>query len=143
MAFTWRDVLKGLDSGLEIVKYVAAIIPGGQAIAVGATMVDGLVEKINETYADSEMLDKEIIVKKDVVSDETDPIDTIVSLIDSIVLSQSDEVVITNEAVMKIVEAMSKSKGNNVDGRLIIKVKNHLYKTSRRPRKKRAASTDN
>jgi len=125
--FTWKEVLKGLDSGLDIAKYVAALIPGGQVVAAGLIVADNIVEKINSTYENDPILDNKIMSESE-PQPEMDSIDTIVILLESIVQSQSTdkEIVITDEAVIRIIEVMSKSRGNNIDDKLITRIKKYL-----------------
>jgi len=81
--FSWTDLWNGLDSGLDIVESVAAVVPGGQKVAVGAAALGVIVEKVNgtSTVGSAPITDEEVksmITEKvnekvsDVVSDTVD-----------------------------------------------------------------------
>ena len=118
MRFSWNDVLDGLDEGLDIAKKVAAIVPGGQEVALGLTALDAVVETVNKDTNDNKIHNK--------IEKYSTPIDTSLTIIDAIVESKTKGVNINNDDILNYLETFAKSTGNNVDDQLVCIVKAYL-----------------
>ena len=113
MSFGWRDVLNGLDEGLDVAKTIAAIIPGGQAVALGLGALDTVVSKANETYG---------------VKSLPSPIQTSLDILEGVVKAKDNGsgVKVDNNAVISLLEVVSKSTGNGLDDKIICMVKAYI-----------------
>jgi len=104
MNFTWDEMLDGLDTSLDVVKTVAAIVPGGQSVALGASVLDTVVEKVNEK----------------------DPVETSISILEAATKSQTKNVGINNDIVLTILNTVASSTHNKIDDKLLCLVKSYL-----------------
>ena len=113
MSFGWRDVLNGLDEGLDVAKTIAAIIPGGQTVALGLGALDTVVSKANETYG---------------VKSLPAPIQTSLDILEGVVKAKDNGsgVKVDNNAVIALLEVVSKSTGNDLDDKIICMVKAYI-----------------
>ena len=111
--FGWRDVLNGLDEGLDVAKTIAAIIPGGQTVALGLGALDTVVSKANETYG---------------VKSLPAPIQTSLDILEGVVKAKDNGsgVKVDNNAVIALLEVVSKSTGNDLDDKIICMVKAYI-----------------
>ena len=110
--FGWKDLLAGLDGGLDVAKTIASVIPGGQGIAAGLSALDVVVSKANETYG------KKL----------PEPIQASLSILEGIVQSKDNGsgVKIDNMAALSILEVIAKSSGNALDDRIICIIKAYI-----------------
>lgn len=104
MDFTWDEMLNGLDSSLEVVKTVAAIVPGGQAVAAGAALLDTVVEKANDKS----------------------PVDVANNILEAATKSQTKRVGVNNVDILSLLDTVAKSTHNKVDDKLLCIVKSYL-----------------
>lgn len=113
MSFGWRDVLNGLDEGLDVAKTIAAIIPGGQAVALGLGALDTVVSKANETYG---------------IKSLPAPIQTSLDILEGVVKAKDNGsgVKVDNNAVIALLDVVSKSTGNDLDDKIICMVKAYI-----------------
>ena len=111
--FGWRDVLNGLDEGLDVAKTIAAIIPGGQTVALGLGALDTVVNKANETYGAKSL---------------PAPIQTSLDILEGVVKAKDNGsgVKVDNNAVIALLEVVSKSTGNDLDDKIICMVKAYI-----------------
>ncbi len=114
MSFSWSDILDGLDSGLDVVEKIAMVVPGGQAIVVGAAALDAVVESVNKD-------DVKKIEAKDI-----GPVDTGLAIFESITKTSTSGVSVTNDVVLDFLETIAKSTGNKVDDTLVCMVRCYL-----------------
>lgn len=113
MSFGWRDVLNGLDEGLDIAKTIAAIVPGGQGIALGLGALDTVVGKANEVYG---------------VKSLPAPIQTSLDILEGVVKAKDNGtgVKVDNNSVIALLEVVSKSTGNALDDKVVAMVKAYM-----------------
>ena len=113
MSFGWRDVLNGLDEGLDIAKTIAAIVPGGQGIAIGLGAIDTVVGKANEVYG---------------VKSLPAPIQTSLDILEGVVKAKDNGtgVKVDNNSVIALLEVVSKSTGNDLDDKLVNMIKAYI-----------------
>lgn len=113
MSFGWRDVLNGLDEGLDIAKTIAAIVPGGQGIAIGLGALDTVVGKANEVYG---------------VKSLPAPIQTSLDILEGVVKAKDNGtgVKVDNNSVIALLEVVSKSTGNALDDKVVAMVKAYM-----------------
>ena len=113
MSFGWKDVLNGLDEGLDIAKTIAAIVPGGQGIAIGLGALDTVVGKANEVYG---------------VKSLPAPIQTSLDILEGVVKAKDNGtgVKVDNNSVIALLEVVSKSTGNDLDDKLVNMIKAYI-----------------
>ena len=113
MSFGWRDVLNGLDEGLDVAKTIAAIVPGGQGIAIGLGALDTVVGKANEVYG---------------VKSLPAPIQTSLDILEGVVKAKDNGtgVKVDNSSVIALLEVVSKSTGNDLDDKLVNMIKAYI-----------------
>lgn len=113
MSFGWRDVLNGLDEGLDVAKTIAAIVPGGQGIAIGLGALDTVVGKANEVYG---------------VKSLPAPIQTSLDILEGVVKAKDNGtgVKVDNNSVIALLEVVSKSTGNDLDDKLVNMIKAYI-----------------
>ena len=107
MNFNWNDVIDGLDNGLDVVADVAAMIPGGQGVALAAKTLDNVVEKVNK-------------------KNQKNPLDTSLNIIKAVTESKNSNVGIDNDFVIDLLENVAKSSKNKIDDQLICLIKAYL-----------------
>lgn len=120
--FTWGDVLDGLDEGLDIVAGIAAVIPGGQAVAIGAKVLDTVVEAANEDSGENDAA-KQIARHQEKY---TEPLEASKTIVEAVVQSQTSGVAIGNDDVIDYLEIFARSTGNKIDDKLVCLVKAYL-----------------
>ena len=120
--FGWKDVLAGLDEGLDVAKTIAAIIPGGQGIAVGLSAVDILVNKANININGDEQNNQS--TKQQLPA----PIQTSLDILEGVVKAKDNGsgVKIDNNAVVSLLEVVSKSSGNGLDDKIVCMIKSYI-----------------
>ena len=120
--FGWKDVLAGLDEGLDVAKTIAAIIPGGQGIAVGLSAVDILVNKANVSLNGDEQNNQS--TKQQLPA----PIQTSLDILEGVVKAKDNGsgVKIDNNAVVSLLEVVSKSSGNGLDDKMVCMIKAYI-----------------
>ena len=113
MSFGWKDVLNGLDEGLDVAKTIAAIVPGGQGIAIGLGALDTVVGKANEVYG---------------VKSLPAPIQTSLDILEGVVKAKDNGtgVKVDNNSVIALLEVVSKSTGNDLDDKLVNMIKAYI-----------------
>lgn len=118
--FGWKDVLAGLDEGLDVAKTIAALVPGGQGIAVGLSAADVLVSKANR------------IINKDESNNPKQtlpaPIQTSLDILEGVVKAKDNGsgVKIDNNAVVSLLEIIAKSSGNGLDDKIVCVIKAYI-----------------
>ena len=120
--FGWKDVLAGLDEGLDVAKTIAALVPGGQGIAVGLSAVDVLVNKANMSVngdGHTEQSTKQTLPA---------PIQTSLDILEGVVKAKDNGtgIKIDNNAVVSLLEVVSKSTGNGLDDKIVCMVKAYI-----------------
>lgn len=120
--FGWKDVLAGLDEGLDVAKTIAALVPGGQGIALGLSAVDVLVSKANQSVNGDEQ--NEQSTKQTLPA----PIQTSLDILEGVVKAKDNGsgVKIDNNAVVSLLEVISKSSGNGLDDKIVCMIKAYI-----------------
>jgi len=104
MAFNWKNMLEGLDEGLEVVTEVASLVPGGQGVAASTAALDLVVENLKDQ----------------------NPLNTASLILDSVVKSKTENVLIDNNKIIEFLEIIAKSTGNKADDKLVCIVRAYL-----------------
>ena len=118
--FGWKDVLAGLDEGLDVAKTITALVPGGQGIAVGLSAVDVLVSKVNKSINKDEYNNPKQTLPA--------PIQTSLDILEGVVKAKDNGsgVKIDNNAVVSLLEIISKSSGNGLDDKIVCMIKAYI-----------------